>query len=83
MWKSTCTFSNYKVGSAVEVKSGEIIGGCNIESSSYGLTCCAEELHYFELLQKVIVNLSQLPLQLKMLECLVGMPTANHMGVLW
>ena len=30
-------FSNYKVGSAIEVKSVEIVGGCNVESSIYGL----------------------------------------------
>ena len=35
-------YSNYRVGAAVETESGEIIGGCNVESSSYGLTCCAE-----------------------------------------
>ena len=35
-------FSEYKVGAAVLTKSGEIIGGCNVESSSYGLSCCAE-----------------------------------------
>ncbi len=35
-------YSNYKVGAAVETKTGEILGGCNIESSSFGLTCCAE-----------------------------------------
>jgi cytidine deaminase len=23
---------------------GDIIGGCNVESSSYGLTCCAERV---------------------------------------
>ena len=34
--------SNYKVGAAVETANGKIIGGCNVESSSYGLTCCAE-----------------------------------------
>ena len=37
-------FSKYKVGAAVKVRSGKIIGGCNIESSSYGLTCCAERV---------------------------------------
>ena len=42
--KAYAPFSKYKVGSAVEVESGEIIGGCNIESSSYGLTCCAERV---------------------------------------
>ena len=35
-------YSDYKVGAAVETKTGEILGGCNIESSSFGLTCCAE-----------------------------------------
>ena len=35
-------YSNYRVGAAVETITGEIIGGCNVESSSYGLTCCAE-----------------------------------------
>ena len=64
-------FSNYKVGSAVEVKSGEIVGGCNIESSSYGLTCCAERVALFRAIAEGIVNLNQLPLQLKMQECLV------------
>ena len=33
--------SNYRVGAAVETVNGKIIGGCNVESSSYGLTCCA------------------------------------------
>ena len=42
--KAYAPYSNYKVGSAVEVDTGEIIGGCNIESSSYGLTCCAERV---------------------------------------
>jgi len=35
-------YSNYKVGAAVLTENDEIIGGCNVESSSYGLTCCAE-----------------------------------------
>ena len=40
-------YSNYRVGAAVETESGEIIGGCNVESSSYGLTCCAERIALF------------------------------------
>ena len=40
-------YSNYRVGAAVETESGEIIGGCNVESSSYGLTCCAERVALF------------------------------------
>ena len=41
---SYAPFSNYRVGAALELKSGKIIGGCNVESSSYGLTCCAERV---------------------------------------
>ncbi len=41
---SYAPFSNYHVGAALELKSGKIIGGCNVESSSYGLTCCAERV---------------------------------------
>tara|TARA_B110000014_G_scaffold212579_1_gene165111 strand:- start:901 stop:1284 length:384 start_codon:yes stop_codon:yes gene_type:complete len=40
-------YSNYRVGAAVETITGEIIGGCNVESSSYGLTCCAERVALF------------------------------------
>jgi len=40
-------YSNYAVGAAVLTSDGEIIGGCNIESSSYGLTCCAERVALF------------------------------------
>ena len=43
-------YSNYRVGAAVETESGEIIGGCNVESSSYGLTCCAERVALFRAL---------------------------------
>ncbi len=35
-------YSKYKVGAAVLTEDETIIGGCNVESSSYGLTCCAE-----------------------------------------
>ena len=45
--KAHAPFSNYQVGAAVETESGEIIGGCNVESSSYGLTCCAERVALF------------------------------------
>ena len=41
---SYAPYSNYHVGAALELKSGKIIGGCNVECSSYGLTCCAERV---------------------------------------
>lgn len=37
-------YSNYKVGAAVQTNDGTIITGCNVESSSYGLTNCAERV---------------------------------------
>ncbi|NOZ03657.1 MAG: cytidine deaminase [FCB group bacterium] len=40
--KAHAPYSNYRVGAAVMTEDGTIIGGCNVESSSYGLTCCAE-----------------------------------------
>ena len=42
--KAYAPFSKYKVGASVETEDGTIIGGCNVESASYGLTCCAERI---------------------------------------
>src|ERR1700735_5800153 len=41
-------FSDFRVGSAVRAKSGRIFTGCNVESASYGLTCCAERTAIFK-----------------------------------
>jgi len=37
-------YSEFPVGAALETVDGEIITGCNVESSSYGLTICAERV---------------------------------------
>ncbi len=41
-------FSDFRVGAAVRAKSGRIYSGCNVESASYGLTCCAERTAIFK-----------------------------------
>ena len=41
-------FSGFKVGAAVADEQGRIFTGCNIESSSYGLTICAERVAIFK-----------------------------------
>ena len=43
-------YSKFKVGAALLTRSGEIIGGANVESASYGLTCCAERVALFKAL---------------------------------
>ena len=37
-------YSGFKVGAALETSDGEIFSGCNVESSSLGLTICAERV---------------------------------------
>ena len=40
-------YSKFKVGAALLTRSGAIITGANVESASYGLTCCAERVALF------------------------------------
>ena len=47
---SVSPYSQFKVGAALLTKRGEIIGGANVESASYGLTCCAERIALFKAL---------------------------------
>ncbi len=47
---SVAPYSKFKVGAALLSKSGKMIGGANVESASYGLTCCAERVALFNAL---------------------------------
>ena len=45
-------YSNFKVGSALLCGDGRVFTGCNIESSSYGLTVCSERVALFKALSE-------------------------------
>jgi cytidine deaminase len=46
--RARAPFSDFKVGAAIETLDGRIITGCNIESSTFGLTMCAERVAVFK-----------------------------------
>jgi cytidine deaminase len=50
--KALAPYSKFHVGAAVLTAQGQIFDGCNIESSSYGLTCCAERVALFKALSE-------------------------------
>jgi cytidine deaminase len=37
-------YSNFRVGAALRTRDGQVITGCNMENSAYGLALCAETL---------------------------------------
>jgi len=41
-------YSRYPVGAAVLTEGGTIYTGCNVESASFSLTCCAERVAVFK-----------------------------------
>ena len=48
--QAVAPYSKFAVGAALLTKDGEIISGANVESASYGLTCCAERIALFKAL---------------------------------
>ena len=50
--RAMASFSNFLVGAAIEAEDGTIFTGCNIESSTYELTMCAERVAIWKALSE-------------------------------
>ena len=72
-------YSQYKVGAAVLIDTGEIIGGCNVENSSYSLTCCAERVALFKAISEGYNKFKSLAVSTKN----AGMPCGACRQVIW
>lgn len=48
--QAVAPYSKFRVGAALLTRRGEIVTGANVESASYGLTCCAERVALFKAL---------------------------------
>lgn len=50
--RAQAPYSHYTVGAALLTVDDKIITGCNVESASYSLTCCAERVVIFKALSE-------------------------------
>lgn len=48
--RAVAPYSKFQVGAALQTADGKIISGANVESASYGLSCCAERVAIFKAL---------------------------------
>jgi cytidine deaminase len=50
--RAVAPYSDFRVGAAAETDDGRVFQGCNIESSSFGLTVCAERVAIWKALSE-------------------------------
>ncbi len=57
---SQSKYSDFAVGAALLTQDGKIISGCNVESSSFGLTICAERVALTKALSEGKLNFTHI-----------------------
>ncbi len=50
--RAVAPYSGFHVGAALLASDGTVFKGCNVESATYGLTCCAERTAIFKALSE-------------------------------
>ena len=58
--RSKSMYSNFSVGAALLDTEDNVHGGCNVESSSYSLTICAERVALTKALSEGITNFTKI-----------------------
>lgn len=58
--RARAPYSNFLVGAALEAADGTVIGGCNIENATYGLTLCAERVALVKALSEGILAFTRI-----------------------
>ncbi|MCX7872409.1 MAG: cytidine deaminase [Verrucomicrobiae bacterium] len=56
MENAVAPYSKFKVGAAIITEEGKVFSGANVESASFGLTCCAERVALFKALTEGYKN---------------------------
>jgi len=57
---SQAKYSNFRVGAALLTEDNQVFTGCNIESSSYSLTICAERVALVKALSEGVTKFSSI-----------------------
>ena len=57
---ASAPYSNFPVGAALLDSTGKVWSGCNVESSSYGLSCCAERTALFKAISEGVRSFNRI-----------------------
>ena len=64
--RASAPHSGFAVGAALVTRGGRIFTGANVESASYGLTCCAERVALFKAISEGARNFTMIAVVARM-----------------